>query len=219
MSSRCALRITEQGEAGPAFTALLGRGRSSFGRAPLRSLACMGRVRRTASPALRAYMPRALISAPPAAQNMYTSVRIAVFRPDFDARVRFVRRCAGLFESRSLQKKPELGDRHGLRCLWRREGLEAPLRAAVRCGRSRGLACFAGKRRVSSAPHLHRVRIPHPLQCPHPKGTQARYSLWRRERDSNPRDAHAPNGFQDRRIQPLCHLSVVGNDSIEYRPA
>lgn len=43
--------------------------------------------------------------------------------------------------------------------------------------------------------------------------------LWRRERDSNPRDAHAPNGFQDRRIQPLCHLSVVGNDSIEYRPA
>ncbi len=67
MSSRCALRITEQGEAGPpAFTALLGRGgRSSFGRASLRSLACMGRVRRTASPGLRAYMPRAHISAPP----------------------------------------------------------------------------------------------------------------------------------------------------------
>ena len=37
----------------------------------------------------------------------------------------------------------------------------------------------------------------------------------RRERDSNPRDAHAPNGFQDRRIQPLCHLSVTRNDSIE----
>ena len=27
----------------------------------------------------------------------------------------------------------------------------------------------------------------------------------------------APNGFQDRRIQPLCHLSVTGNDSIEVR--
>lgn len=33
-----------------------------------------------------------------------------------------------------------------------REGLEAPLRAAVRCGRSRGLACFAGKR--SAFPQL-----------------------------------------------------------------
>lgn len=55
-----------------------GEGRSSFGRASLRSLACicvacaplrslayMGRVRRTASPALRAYMPRAHINAPP----------------------------------------------------------------------------------------------------------------------------------------------------------
>ncbi len=30
---------------------------------------------------------------------------------------------------------------------------------------------------------------------------------WRRERDSNPRGAFTPNGFQDRRLQPLSHLS------------
>ncbi len=29
-----------------------------------------------------------------------------------------------------------------------------------------------------------------------------------------PRNALALNGFQDRRIQPLCHLSVSRNDSI-----
>jgi len=29
----------------------------------------------------------------------------------------------------------------------------------------------------------------------------------RRRRDSNPRDAYAPNGFQDRRLQPLGHAS------------
>ena len=67
MSSRCALRITEHEEAGPpAFTALLGlsRGCGGLGRASLRSLACMGRVWRAASPTLRAYMPRAQINAP-----------------------------------------------------------------------------------------------------------------------------------------------------------
>ncbi len=32
---------------------------------------------------------------------------------------------------------------------------------------------------------------------------------WRRERDSNPRDPCGPNGFQDRRVRPLCHLSMV----------
>src|SRR5215468_9226093 len=32
---------------------------------------------------------------------------------------------------------------------------------------------------------------------------------WRRRRDSNPRDPHGPNGFQDRRIQPLCHSSTL----------
>ena len=36
------------------------------------------------------------------------------------------------------------------------------------------------------------------------------------ERDSNPRNTCVLNGFQDRRIKPLCHLSgALGNDSIE----
>jgi hypothetical protein len=32
--------------------------------------------------------------------------------------------------------------------------------------------------------------------------------LWRRGRDSNPRDSFESNGFQDRRFQPLTHPSV-----------
>ncbi len=177
MSSRCALRITEQGEAGPpAFTALLGLSRGCGGlgraslrsiacirvvRAPLRSLACIGRVWCIASPALRAYMPRAHISAPPCcAKHVHERHESPFFGQILTLVYTFwVRRRAGLNPSPAAEKSP------------------------------------------------------------HSKGTQARYSLWRRERDSNPRDAHAPNGFQDRRIQPLCHLSVVGNDSIEYRPA
>lgn len=176
MSSRCALRITEQGEAGPpAFTALLGLSRGCGGlgraslrpiacirvvRAPLRSLACIGRVWCIASPAVRAYMPRAHISAPPLLRKTCTRAsRIAVFRLDFDARVHVLGEAPCGFES------------------------------LARCRKSPGWVTGTGFER-----------------------------LWRRERDSNPRDAHAPNGFQDRRIQPLCHLSVVGNDSIEYRP-
>ena len=34
------------------------------------------------------------------------------------------------------------------------------------------------------------------------------YLNWRRRKDSNPREAYASNGFQDRRIQPLCHASA-----------
>ena len=184
----------------------------------------MGRVRRTASPALRAYMPRAHINAPPLLRKTCTRAsRIAVFRLDFDARVHVLGEALCGFESLArCRKKPEPGDQHGLRAsMAEREGVEAPLRAAVRCGRSRGLARFAGKR--SAFPQLRTFTgFEFLIRCrknPHPKGTQAWHSPWRRERDSNPRDAHAPNGFQDRRIQPLCHLSVVGNDSIEYRPA
>src|SRR5207302_10266814 len=32
---------------------------------------------------------------------------------------------------------------------------------------------------------------------------------WRRERDSNPRNGSPFSGFQDRRLQPLGHLSAV----------
>ena len=31
----------------------------------------------------------------------------------------------------------------------------------------------------------------------------------RRDRDSNPGRTYILNGFQDRRIQPLCHLSFI----------
>jgi hypothetical protein len=35
-------------------------------------------------------------------------------------------------------------------------------------------------------------------------------TLWRRERDSNPRYPFRHNGFQDRRYQPLTHPSAAG---------
>ena len=35
---------------------------------------------------------------------------------------------------------------------------------------------------------------------------------WRRRRDSNPRDPFGPNGFQDRRFQPLTHSSVFNSN-------
>ena len=36
--------------------------------------------------------------------------------------------------------------------------------------------------------------------------------LWRRRRDSNPRDPFGSNGFQDRRFQPLTHSSVFNSN-------
>lgn len=114
----------------------------------------MGRVRRTASPALRAYMPRAQINAPPLLRKTCTRAsRIAVFRPVFDARVHVLGEALCGFESLArYRKSPGWVTGMGFERLWRRERLGAPLRAAVRCGRSRGLACFAGKR--SAFPQL-----------------------------------------------------------------
>lgn len=52
-------------------------------------------------------------------------------------------------------------------------------------------------------------------------------NYWRRKRDSNPRSARTDNGFQDRRIRPLCHSSGrksskilkcgMGNSEMWYR--
>ncbi len=36
--------------------------------------------------------------------------------------------------------------------------------------------------------------------------------MWRRRRDSNPRDPFESNGFQDRRFQPLTHSSVFNSN-------
>ncbi len=33
--------------------------------------------------------------------------------------------------------------------------------------------------------------------------------VWRRGEDSNPRTAHTVNGFQDHRLKPLGHPSIV----------
>ena len=49
-----------------------------------------------------------------------------------------------------------------------------------------------------------------------PKGWPSRSSPkasegWRRERDSNPRTPFEVNGFQDRRLKPLGHLSGQGD--------
>jgi hypothetical protein len=41
---------------------------------------------------------------------------------------------------------------------------------------------------------------------------------WRRRRDSNPRDPFEPNGFQDRRFQPLTHSSA-SKYSLQQRSA
>ena len=38
--------------------------------------------------------------------------------------------------------------------------------------------------------------------------------VWRRRRDSNPRDPFGSNGFQDRRFQPLTHSSVSNSSVI-----
>ena len=184
----------------------------------------MGRVRRTASPALRAYMPRAHINAPPLMRKTCTRAsRIAVFRLDFDARVHVLGEALCGFESLArCRKKPGLGDWHGLRASMAERGgsgrrFTPPSAAAARAVMRASLE--NAPRFLSSAPSQGSNSSSAAEKSPHPKGTQAWHSPWRRERDSNPRDAHAPNGFQDRRIQPLCHLSVVGNDSIEYRPA
>ena len=44
-------------------------------------------------------------------------------------------------------------------------------------------------------------------------------TLWRRERDSNPRYPFRHNGFQDRRYQPLTHPSAAWGllSSLPYR--
>src|SRR6516164_3354125 len=45
--------------------------------------------------------------------------------------------------------------------------------------------------------------------CQKMRFTKVLFNVWRRRRDSNPRDPYGSNGFQDRRIQPLCHSSTL----------
>ena len=85
-----------------------------------------------------------------------------------------------------------------------------PLRACGACG-LRWKTAYA----VSSAPHPRGFESMRGQRKSEQLGP-LHHLTWRRERDSNPRNTCVLNGFQDRRIQPLCHLSgALGNDSIE----
>ena len=102
------------------------------------------------------------------------------------------------------------GGERGMSAIARRS---RPLRGAGRRSRA-----ALGNAHAFPQLRVLRVRIP-PMA-----GTRLNPHLprcckqWRREGDSNPRDPHGPNGFQDRRIQPLCHLSVRCHDSIPAAP-
>lgn len=164
MFSRCALRITEQGEAGPpAFTALLGRERvvAALGvhrRARSRASAwCVNRCARsrTWGACGAPLRPRfGLICLEPISVHPPCCVKRVHERhesPFFGQILTlvytfWVRRCVGSNLSLAVEKSPSRVTGTGYERLWRRGGVGAPLRAAVRCGRSRGLACFAGKR-------------------------------------------------------------------------
>ena len=65
--------------------------------------------------------------------------------------------------------------------------------------------------RITTSPGVRRVtnrRIGrrHPR---HELRSHRGFPAWRRRRDSNPRYPSGYSGFQDRRIQPLCHSSVA----------
>ena len=158
MSSCCALRITEQGEAGPsAFTALLGRERvvAALGEHRCARSRTWGACGAPLRPRFGLICLEPISVHPPLLRKTCTRAsRIAVFRLDFDARVHVLGEALCGFESLArCRKKPEPGDRHGLRAsMAEREGFEAPLHAAVRCGRSHGFARFAGIR--SAFPQL-----------------------------------------------------------------
>jgi hypothetical protein len=43
----------------------------------------------------------------------------------------------------------------------------------------------------------------------HFSANEGKSDIWRRKRDSNPRTSYPVNGFQDRRLQPLGHSSIL----------
>lgn len=124
MSSRCALRITEQGEAGPpAFTALVGLSRAAAGLgehhcARSRAFAwCVHRCTRSRTwgacgaplrPRFGLICLEPISVHPPLLRKTCTRAsRIAVFRLDFDARVHVLGEALCGFESLArCRKKP-----------------------------------------------------------------------------------------------------------------
>lgn len=183
MSSRCALRITEQGEVGPpAFTALLGRERvvAALGeRRCARSRAfawCEHRCARSRTwgacgAPLRPRFGLVCLELTSMHPLCCTKrVRERHESPFFGQILTLVYTFLGEalcgFESLArCRKKPGLGDWHRLRASIAERGVRG---AASRRRPLRPLARSCVLRwktlRVSSAPHLHRVRIPHPLR-------------------------------------------------------
>ncbi len=69
----------------------------------------------------------------------------------------------------------------------------------------------AGELRMSFQPPFEQLQLSNSASArndkPHSPNSTV-IDIWRRKRDSNPREPFDSNGFQDRRIQPLCHSSV-----------
>ena len=57
------------------------------------------------------------------------------------------------------------------------------------------------------APDLHERLAEHRFRID--QRAAKSFIFWRRKRDSNPRASYPANGFQDRRLQPLGHSSIL----------
>ena len=70
----------------------------------------------------------------------------------------------------------------------------------------------AGELRMSFQPPFEQLQLSNSASSRKDKPsvpTGAVIDNWRRKRDSNPRTSHPVNGFQDRRLQPLGHSSII----------
>ena len=125
-------------------------------------------------------------------------------------------RTAQMKKARSSERAYKKKNRHGFPCLqhvtWRRRGdsesrcarFTSSAKASSRFAENSPLGCFPGANRP------HRFESPFVVATKQNRhGFRAcKQSNWRRRGDSNPRDPGCgPNGFRDRRIQPLCHPS------------
>ena len=113
-----------------------------------------------------------------------------------------------VFGDRSPTARKQIGQPRGLPVLFSGgEGGFAALPAATLLGLAtlgpRGSTGASRPQRGSNPPSARKTN--------RAAARAARLVFWRRGGDSNPRDLKRPNGFRDRRIQPLCHLSISGN--------
>ena len=83
--------------------------------------------------------------------------------------------------------------------------------AVIRSGEIRPGDTTSGPLRAGASvqPFPHNPRKQREIPADAKRRETFREGQWRRRRDSNPRNALALNGFQDRRIRPLCHSSAA----------